>query len=257
MDNVPVLSTVAERWNSLAKGQKISAGILGVCGLIALVLSVQRINAGIIDPFTVSKAKLESAREAIDKIDPSKRLEAESRRRDTDGDGISDYDEEKLFGTSPYLRDTDGDGSPDNTELALGENPNCAAGQACSSAAIDLSALASSTSPFFGIDANGGSANGLYAAFQRGINDGKSALVAQTGSTSTDLQPGLIRDAAEIRKVLAESGKVDIAFLDKLTDDQLLQMYDQASAEAARQKLQNETGITQPPLPSSGDSNNN
>ncbi len=41
---------------------------------------------------------------------------------DTDGDGISDADEEAL-GTNPNNADTDGDGIPDNVEIAYGTDP--------------------------------------------------------------------------------------------------------------------------------------
>ncbi len=42
---------------------------------------------------------------------------------DTDGDGLSDYDEVVVHGTSPVLLDSDGDGISDGDEVALGTNP--------------------------------------------------------------------------------------------------------------------------------------
>ena len=42
---------------------------------------------------------------------------------DTDGDGVTDYDELYVYGTNPYLADTDGDGMPDGWEIAHGLNP--------------------------------------------------------------------------------------------------------------------------------------
>lgn len=42
---------------------------------------------------------------------------------DTDGDGISDIDEEKLYSTDPTLLDTDGDGITDGIEIMRGYNP--------------------------------------------------------------------------------------------------------------------------------------
>ena len=43
--------------------------------------------------------------------------------RDTDGDGLSDALESRVYGTSPLLADTDGDGIPDGREVAWGSDP--------------------------------------------------------------------------------------------------------------------------------------
>jgi hypothetical protein len=53
------------------------------------------------------------------------------KEKDTDNDGLNDYDEMKVYGTSPFLPDTDGDGINDQEELKRGTNPNCPEGQAC------------------------------------------------------------------------------------------------------------------------------
>jgi hypothetical protein len=50
---------------------------------------------------------------------------------DTDKDGLSDYEEENIYGTSPYLEDTDGDGMEDGEEIESGYNPNCPTGSNC------------------------------------------------------------------------------------------------------------------------------
>ncbi len=246
MDKLPVIKIVAERWNTLAKEQKISAVLLGVCGIIVLVFSVQRISASIRDPFTVSKDKFTQARATVEAINPEQRELEASKRRDTDGDGISDFDEEKLIGTSPYLRDTDGDGIPDNAELALGKNPTCAEGTTCASPALDLSQIATS-SPFLSPQATQQDGSGFFAAFQQGMNDKKRIVREQTGSTSTALEDTLIRDPAVIRKALLESGKVDKATLDKITDEQLLKVYDQAALEAQQKQMQETTGLKEIP----------
>lgn len=50
---------------------------------------------------------------------------------DTDGDGLSDFDEENIFFTSKYLADSDGDGVSDFEELKLGFDPSCPTGSSC------------------------------------------------------------------------------------------------------------------------------
>jgi hypothetical protein len=42
---------------------------------------------------------------------------------DSDGDGLSDYDEINTYGTDPKVKDCDGDGSSDGAEIYYGTNP--------------------------------------------------------------------------------------------------------------------------------------
>lgn len=53
------------------------------------------------------------------------------KNKDTDTDGISDYDELYNTRTSPYLKDSDGDGFLDGTEVQSGNDPNCPQGAVC------------------------------------------------------------------------------------------------------------------------------
>jgi hypothetical protein len=57
---------------------------------------------------------------------------AAQRTRDTDQDGLTDYDELYVYRTSPYIKDTDSDGFDDKTEVESGNDPNCPVGKACS-----------------------------------------------------------------------------------------------------------------------------
>jgi hypothetical protein len=87
------------------------------------------------------------------------------------------------------------------------------------------------------------------------VNASKASIASETGSTSTDVEQGLVRDPAEIRRVLLESGQVDTALVQKLTDAQLLELYDAAVVQSAKTKVETETGITDPskyPTPSTG-----
>jgi len=46
-----------------------------------------------------------------------------SNNSDTDGDGLTDREEVKVYGTDPLKADTDGDGYPDGEEVKNGFNP--------------------------------------------------------------------------------------------------------------------------------------
>ncbi len=55
--------------------------------------------------------------------DSSSPVEEDSSQVDTDGDGLSD-EEEEVYGTDPNDSDTDGDGVEDKDEIEQGTNPN-------------------------------------------------------------------------------------------------------------------------------------
>jgi hypothetical protein len=63
--------------------------------------------------------------------------DSEDENKDTDGDGLSDWEEKNKFDTSPYLEDTDGDGITDKKEIEQGTNPNCPEGQECDGLSIN------------------------------------------------------------------------------------------------------------------------
>lgn len=53
------------------------------------------------------------------------------RRQDSDEDGLTDYQELRVYGSSPFIADTDSDGISDREEVESGADPNCAQGQNC------------------------------------------------------------------------------------------------------------------------------
>lgn len=92
-----------------------------VCAIVAVALVGAQFYFGVF-----KNPSLQLAR-AIPEDDPNAILKA----KDTDRDGISDYDEANLYGTSPYLSDSDSDGIDDHTELTTGQDPNCPKGKSC------------------------------------------------------------------------------------------------------------------------------
>lgn len=65
-------------------------------------------------------------------VNPKTLSDTTSKNTDTDGDGISDYDESNIFKTSAFLFDSDGDGTSDYDEIKNGTDPNCPTGKDCS-----------------------------------------------------------------------------------------------------------------------------
>src|SRR3990167_8393390 len=97
-------TSVAERWRSLTREQQLSVGVLGVCGVIAIVFSIVRVSSAITRPFTTPVQTL---------VDVKKLL------------GPSE--EELLL----QQKKTDSDGDTDNIEIAKRTDPNCPKGKTC------------------------------------------------------------------------------------------------------------------------------
>lgn len=97
-----------------------------VIGITTLIFGMFQLKRLIVEPHEVEgNAKFKTAEE----------LEEERtemlKNKDTDSDGLSDYDELYLFRTSPFLADSDSDGINDGDEVAESTDPNCPVGRTC------------------------------------------------------------------------------------------------------------------------------
>lgn len=100
------------------------AFLIFACAII--ILGFRGIGNAIKNPFAKSFAPpTPTAEEA------QKKQTAELKSKDTDKDGLSDYDEIYLYNTSPYLADTDSDSEKDKDEILKGADPNCPKGTTC------------------------------------------------------------------------------------------------------------------------------
>lgn len=128
----------------LDKGQRIGVGLL-IC-ITALLIAVT---------FFQFKTNIFSygqrvKTDGLANLDPGVKAEKEQdalKKADTDGDGLSDYDELFAYHSSPYMRDTDSDAIPDGEEVHRGTSPTCPAGKDCLFNPIAAAANASSTAP--------------------------------------------------------------------------------------------------------------
>src|SRR3989344_9581767 len=158
----------------LSKEQKIGVILLSVFSVFAIGLGILQIRNTMYAPFALSK-----------KIPPLVRDDINSNEalmyRDTDKDGLNDFDELYVYITSPYLADTDSDGLDDKTEIEKGTSPICAEGQTCSELAANEDTLLN-TAP------------------------ADSATSTLGPPPSTEELDQLINNPAEIRKMLLASG---------------------------------------------------
>ena len=100
----------------------LSASILFI-GLVALLLGLFQIKNNL------APEKKIAGKNTVNQVDNEDLLGL--KQKDTDQDGLSDYDELKVYKTSPYLGDTDSDGLDDRTEIVQGTDPLCPEGQNC------------------------------------------------------------------------------------------------------------------------------
>jgi len=186
--------------NNLDKKQKLALGGLAFFGVLLIAIWFLKINSEIRGPLSDNLARVNSA--------SSTALTAEEqlKNQDTDGDGLSDWDELNIYHTSPYLADSDSDGIPDGVEVANGTDPNCPQGKDCGNIAP--------------IVATGTSAIGAIG----GDTSGAGSNLASSSSTDLVNMLSGASDAASLRKLLIQSG-MDKAELDQISDADLMKNY--------------------------------
>ncbi len=177
-----------------------SFGVISVIGFAAIILGSVQIMSDIRSPLTLPKS--ENTNTAVAS---SVNLEA-LRNKDTDQDGLDDYSELYVQGTSPYLADSDSDKVGDNDEVKAGTDPNCPQGQECQKRAI--------------------------------LDDSTTATGDET-STPDDAENVT---PEELRKTLIASGAPQ-SVIDELTDDQLVELYKETVAETGTDPLVNASNV--------------
>lgn len=157
--------------------------------LAAVIIGAVQISENLSAPF---KARLAGK---TDLSSEEERKEA-LKSLDTDHDGLSDYDENYIYLTSPFIEDSDSDGDNDKTEILSGRNPNCPKGKNCF-----VADFASST-----------------------------PLAAQLEESAPAPTPNLNLNPADLRRELEQLG-VPKALLSKLADADLQKLYNETLLE--------------------------
>ncbi len=174
--------------------------VLVVFGFIILYFGVWYIAQQISVPFESVVSTNEESTSTNTTNEQVKSL----RERDTDGDGLNDFDELNIYKTSPYIADSDSDGLDDNVEIADGTDPNCPEGQTCGRVVTNTS--------------NTNAADELFP----------DLVPAEAPDTSTTDLSNLSVD--ELRKILKDAGASAEA-VDKISDEDLLDTYQEVLAE--------------------------
>ncbi len=184
---------LGQSFSKLPRSKKTALIFLSVTAVGILVVWFWQFNSRINNPFIVKPNEQDLA--VVNKVDEV----AASKIKDTDHDGLTDFDETNVYHTSPYLEDTDGDGFLDGVEVKAGKNPLCPEGADCN----QNIQVATSTSPT------------NIASSTPGDNVNQALLIQALSGAG---------DAAGLRQILLQSG-ADKTTLDKVSDADLMLSY--------------------------------
>lgn len=188
---------------------QIAYGFLGLLGVITLILGFFSLGRIINTP--ADRAALE--RQNVFNRVQSDNIAAEQQLRvqDTDLDGLTDFDELNLYGTSPYLADSDSDGFSDKQEIESNNDPNCPIGITCRGLPT---------------------AQGNSVVDERGVVvDNFADLLNEPAQEAPTIDLNKL-NVDQIRELILQSGEMTPEQLSEIDDDTIMQIYQQMINEA-------------------------
>jgi hypothetical protein len=209
-------STAGQRQSKphhLEKSQKVAAAVLAFFAFLIIIIWAVQFKKNITQPFAYQPHQQTTANEQLNNICPNgqcSQSEEELKNKDTDGDGLSDWDELNIYNTSPYLEDSDSDGFPDKQEIDNNKDPNCPAGRDCYGQNF------SSPQPSAKNQTSDTENN-----FLEELN--KTANGQTNGGEMSFNQMGKL-DAATLRQMLKEAGMSE-ELLNQISDEELLKTW--------------------------------
>jgi hypothetical protein len=184
--------------NELTKSQKIAVAVLAFFAIFIVILWSYQFRKTLTSPFDRTSKQTNNNQNAVCPNGKCNELsEEDMRKKDTDKDGLNDFDELNVYKTSPFLDDSDSDGFSDKQEIDSGNDPNCPIGRDC----IGETTIASSTR--------------------------QSNSVNQSANSNPTALNGEM-DAVTLRKLLIDSGTMDEATLNQISDEELLKTYNES-----------------------------
>ena len=210
----------AGRQDKIGKGQKIAAFFLAIFAFLVIIFWVAQFKRSIMGPLNGGADTQNAASGQGENSDLALKI------KDTDGDGLSDYDELNIYKSSPYLEDSDSDGVKDKEEIDNGKDPNCPEGTDCYGQNADIGGATST------IPQNNQDNSSLNSLLQLGggSSGGQGTAPAPSGAGNVDIEAFLGKelDAPTLRQMLLQAGmKQEV--LDKISDEDLMKSYQEVS----------------------------
>lgn len=229
-----------DRWSKLSVEQRLAISALSVCCIFLVFGGLSQLRSHVRKPFLVSHKNLARAIQIrTQNFENDEKTTRELKLKDTDRDGISDYDEQYVYGTSAYLADSDSDGASDAEEIAQNEDPNCPQGKNCLD--VQSSIVQAATSSFVtAADAN-------LAAIRAGTAAKSSEMGVNAFIANPKLPESMTAD--ETRAYILAQGLLRADQLLGLPDEAVMQAYRLSYQEALR--IQAARASTAPDAPTS------
>ncbi len=196
------------RPGNLNKSQKIAVAVLAFFALFIIIFWSISFKNSLSQPFAggTKEAELPIGSSASNAQDNSQEA---LKSKDTDGDGLSDWDELYFYKTSPYLADSDSDGINDKAEVDNGTDPNCPEGRDCYDNALlnsDKAVTPTST---------------VSSQFLDSTLNGTNTVTNNQVNPSDSTQNLEDMDPAALRQLLLDNG-MDKSILDQISDEDLV-----------------------------------
>ncbi|MFH1190973.1 MAG: hypothetical protein V1670_02100 [Candidatus Omnitrophota bacterium] len=204
--------------NPLNKNQKIATAVLAVFALFIFVLWFAQLKNSIKQPFIYNEEDNQQASSVDANSDEA------LKTKDSDKDGLSDWDELNTYLTSPYLEDSDSDGFSDKQEIDSGKDPNCPAGRDCAGLGA-VSGDKNVVNPGENASDNTSTLNNLMN--QLGTTPNLQVPAENTTADDSDLLNSVLGNTTDpkvLRQMLLDAG-MNKEILDKITDEELMKSY--------------------------------
>ncbi|MFH1890871.1 MAG: hypothetical protein ABIJ91_04915 [Candidatus Kuenenbacteria bacterium] len=191
---------------------KLMFGVLCFFGVSALILGILQINRAIniTGNYTLGTDEV-NLNDFSAGLDQQQRTIEELQATDTDGDGLSDFDELYVYKTSMYLKDSDSDGYEDKAEIDGGYDPNCPKGQDCRQPSTDTQYYNGD----YGLDNAGQAIGDQLPADQLPDTQPSGELPDELKNLSPD----------QVRELLLSTGQISAEDLSQIDDETLMGIY--------------------------------
>ncbi|MBI2550801.1 hypothetical protein HYV73_00445 [Candidatus Uhrbacteria bacterium] len=225
--------------HELTRPQKAGFLLLMLIGVAGVYLGIRSFPAYTKRPFEIQIANALKQGRYVSQDEQAQRQEAALKTRDTDGDGLTDYDELYIYKTSPFIADSDSDGFNDKTEVFSNNDPNCPKGETCAASPVE----------------NVQEAGNAAELATRPVPPVPPLLQLEAGSTAGQIMDAdsvynmlSQMDAKEVRQVLREAG-VSEQVLSSKSDAEIMALMKETLAETKAKAASGTATDTTSPQP--------